>query len=493
MIPPSFRYLLTVATHRHPRYLLRLLNSFDEIYALLLLAVERHFLKTYGGSFTENFYGLKREQVLQIKGGDAPRTQAGAPDLLRDTTRLRNVDIWRNLFLLVGIPYIKRKLDESFEIHGSAQTAVIRVGPNYRRDELPANPSIRQRIFWHYKWFLRKVYPSLNAVHHLSLLAFSLAYLFDNSSYSSPLLWLIGIRIRRLSEADYRASAITDQAPTALSKPDASVAQKSKSWWATLTSRAVPSAALSRLLSGLQIILPTSIFALKFLEWWYASDFAHQLSKKAIEGIDLPPPVLSGNIQESQPRQNDSAEQAGINREKVNPEQSVYQPARTPNSVSLSNKPSVPRSGEGNLQTSVPHSSDASSKDLIHSNRGDHPTSISSQLPIYTVQAPNSLTSGLCPICRHPIQTPTSAQTGYLFCYTCIFKWVDGSHERQTAFMEGQILSSEWDEDDRDSQAKKTEIPTESLIGKWEDGKGRCAVTGRRVLGGTAGLRRIMV
>lgn len=29
--------------------------------------------------------------------------------------------------------------------------------------------------------------------------------------------------------------------------------------------------------------------------------------------------------------------------------------------------------------------------------------------------------------------------------------------------------------------------------GKWESGKGRCAVTGRRVLGGTEGLRRVMV
>lgn len=28
---------------------------------------------------------------------------------------------------------------------------------------------------------------------------------------------------------------------------------------------------------------------------------------------------------------------------------------------------------------------------------------------------------------------------------------------------------------------------------RWESGKGRCAVTGRRVLGGTEGLRRVMV
>lgn len=30
-------------------------------------------------------------------------------------------------------------------------------------------------------------------------------------------------------------------------------------------------------------------------------------------------------------------------------------------------------------------------------------------------------------------------------------------------------------------------------VGKWEHGQGRCACTGRRVLGGTEGLRRVMV
>ncbi len=31
-----------------------------------------------------------------------------------------------------------------------------------------------------------------------------------------------------------------------------------------------------------------------------------------------------------------------------------------------------------------------------------------------------------------------------------------------------------------------------SREGRWESGVGRCAVTGRRVLGGTDGLRRVM-
>ena len=67
LLPPSLRYALAVAAHRYPRYFLRALNSFDELYALLMLLVERYFLRTFGGSFTENFYGLKRERVLKIR------------------------------------------------------------------------------------------------------------------------------------------------------------------------------------------------------------------------------------------------------------------------------------------------------------------------------------------------------------------------------------------------------------------------------------------
>ena len=64
-----------------------------------------------------------------------------------------------------------------------------------------------------------------------------------------------------------------------------------------------------------------------------------------------------------------------------------------------------------------------------------------------------------------------------------------------------------WDDDGDDAEsevlrdggdAKRGEGEREkggggaSRIGKWEDGRGRCAVTGRRVLGGTDGLRRVM-
>ena len=392
LIPPSLRYLLAVATHRNPRYLLRILNSFDELYAILMLLVEQHFLKTHGGGFTENFYGLKREKAIQA---EIPRAQIGAPAIVRETLSLKETDIWKNLAVMVGLPYLKRKLDESYDIN--APRALL--GASYTR--LPPNPTLKQRFLHYYRWFLSNVYPSINAAYYFSLIAFNLAYLFDNSKYHSPFLWFIGTRMRRLGQADYQAiAALNDPPNLPAGKPGN-------------TSIFHPRAIYPTLLTSLKFVLPTSIFALKFLEWWHASDFARQLSRKATEGLELPPPVISG--------------------------------------LSMVTRNVTVGSEKAKVAEDVPE---------------NPPIASASLLPIFIVHQPTN--SELCPICEEEVQTATACQTGFVFCYTCIHKWVNGDHEKQEAFMVGKE-------------------------GKWESGRGRCAVTGRKVLGGTEGLRRIMV
>ena len=401
LIPPSLRYLLAVATHQNPRYLLRILNSFDELHAVFMLVVERHFLKTTGGGFTENFYGLKREKALRT---EVPRASLGAAGQVRETLKLSEHDIWKNLLIMVGIPYLKRKLDEAYDIN--APRALL--GSAYT--QMPPNPTLRQRLRHYYHWFLRNIYPGINATYYASMLAFNLAYLFDNSKYHSPFMWLIGTRVRRLGETDYRAIA-------------AAAAPKAAKAGAPPGPRSLfhPRTIGPRLLSSVSVLLPTSIFALKFLEWWYASDFARQLSKKATEGLELPPPIISGM-----------------------------------NSVALGRKQAPKPEQEKKVD-------EKKGEEGVPQNP---PVAATSLLPIYTVPLPES--SEFCPICEGEIVTATACQTGYVFCYTCIFKWVQGDHEKQNEFMRGRE-------------------------GKWESGVGRCAATGRRVLGGTEGLRRVMV
>lgn len=434
LLPPSLRYLLAVSTHRYPRYLLPVLNSFDEVYALVMLLVERHFLRTYGGSFTENFYGLKRARVLRVRGGEIPRAQLGASESVREAVKLGEGDIWRNLAVLVGLPWLKRKFDEGYDVH-AAHSNILGPGYNRDRDGLRAGAGIKERLMFYYKWFLRNVYPSVNAAYYFSLLVFNMAYLFDGSKYHSPFLWLIGTRIRRLGEADYKAIELATQ-------PKKVGPARPGEGGSIFTPRNIARNVKPRLLSSLRILLPTSIFALKFLEWWYASDFARQLSRKAAENIELPPPII-------------------------------------PN-LPASNSRALPKAESDEKQ----RPSSSASEKLKHA---DPPISSTSLLPIFTVPKPTD--SRLCPICVTPITTPTASPTGLVYCYKCIHQWVEGGHDRQIAFMEGAAgFKSEDGEED-----EGWGIEEGSREGRWESGKGRDAVTGRRMLGGTEALRRVVV
>lgn len=425
LIPPSLRYILAITTHRYPRYLLRILNNYDELYAFLSLIVEKYYLENFGGSFTENFYGLKRETIPRV--GEIPRTALAVPHELRDRLKLANnpKQVWKNLLILVGIPYIKRKLDESYDVH-IAPSASLSVGLGgvegrrfFDRDALPPDATVRQRIFAAYKWFLRRVYPSINAAYYFSILAFSLGYLFDGTKYSSPFLWMVGTRIRRMNGADYRAIEEAGKA---------SIAATSGRAGQGLAGLFHPRTLWPRILGSLRLLLPASIFGLKFLEWWYQSDFSRQLTRKAAEGLELPPPIVSGQGVVRKTRQDQqTAEKEGVKVQREPPVSSI------------------------------------------------------SYLPILTVPPPAS--SELCPICLHPIETAAACQTGFVFDFKCIFQWIEGTHERQEAWMKGE--QNDWeDADEKKGQSRE---------GQWENGAGRCAVTGRRVLGGTSGIRRIMV
>ncbi|KAL1861673.1 hypothetical protein VTK73DRAFT_6981 [Phialemonium thermophilum] len=418
LLPPTLRYLLTVATQRYPRYLLRTLNSFDELYALLALVVERHYLLTRGGSFTEHFYGLRRERCVgtssQGKGSDIPRATAAAPDAAREALRLRgSADLWRNLAVVVGVPYLKRKLDEAYEIEAPRRL----LGTAYNRPPERGAPIRRRAAYW-FRWFLSRCYPSVHAAYHFAVLAFHLAYLFDRSRYHHPLLWLIGTRIRRMNAADYRAVEMLSKGPGGDQRPGSAFS---------------PRNVASRVLGGLSVLLPASIFALKFLEWWYASDFAKQLSRRAAEGLELPPPVVAGLTEVEAAK----ARRLGEGRKL--------------------------EAGEEKKAEEKKHQGAESEADSAISKA---PVAVPSLLPIYTVPPPAG--PELCAICDGEIVTATACQTGFVYCYICIHKWVAGEHPKQKAFMRDKV-------------------------GKWESGIGRCAVTGRRVLGGTEGLRRIMV
>ncbi|KAM3727663.1 Peroxisome assembly protein [Dirofilaria immitis] len=97
---------LSISIHQAVRHIVKYLYEsnpsrygliwkwFDEVYAATDLVLENFYLKRYGGSLVENFYGVKR-----IINGTCESVSTGFPKL-------------RSLFMLVGWPYIAKKLEK---------------------------------------------------------------------------------------------------------------------------------------------------------------------------------------------------------------------------------------------------------------------------------------------------------------------------------------------------------------------------------------------
>lgn len=302
LISPSIRYILTFYAQRHPQYLLRFANRYDELYTLIMGVVEYHHLNSWNSSFTEKFYGIKRTRILNSLG---LKTRQAAPQMFESQRRLSKKQVFGSLFFLIGLPYIKEKLSYRYEVLNGrysfrdieADRAAVRTSGSWK--------AIAATEFDH---LLLKVYPTITGLESAVSLVFALLYLFSYTTASSPVDFLLNMKYSRLNQMDYtlhnRLKASNRTKEKSLFKsidPDESLPDRIVDFFmsgqALITTKDI-------ILSGLSYTLPTSMFLLKFLEWWYASDLARQVSKKArgdlIEG--LPPPLnkleVKANIDE---------------------------------------------------------------------------------------------------------------------------------------------------------------------------------------------------
>jgi len=151
-----------------------------------------------GGSFTENFYGLKRERVPATP--PLSRTTARVPGHVAQRTKLQTRDVYKSLFMLVGIPYLKGKLDDLYEIHSGG--AIRYFSNNPLPTEPPPNATSRQKVVFYMKRYFRIVYPYFNAGWYLAILGWHLRYLFGKTDYHNPIFTIFGLRMQRLGPHD---------------------------------------------------------------------------------------------------------------------------------------------------------------------------------------------------------------------------------------------------------------------------------------------------
>ncbi|KAF7201084.1 peroxisome assembly protein 12 [Nothobranchius furzeri] len=253
-VKPALRHAVRVLAESNPSHFGFLWRSFDELYLLLDLILQNHFLRHCSASFSENFYGLKR-----VSGQQAPPAHLG---LLRRSR-------WLSLLLLCLAPYLRAKLEVRLARQRDEEDFSIRLAQT-RKERL-----YRAAV---------AAYPYVSSAWQAWIFCQQLLFVFGVTRTHSPLMWFANVRLARLSAQDIRVmeQKMSSIGPTA----DKSLLQRA--WW--LVSQTAKGVAIS-----LSTSLSLGVFFLQFLDWWYSSE--NQICVKTLTTLPAPPPPL--HLQES--------------------------------------------------------------------------------------------------------------------------------------------------------------------------------------------------
>lgn len=425
LLSPSLRYILVHYAQRYPGYLLKVTNKFDELNLLLRTFIEWYFFKYWQGSFTENFYGLKRVSqtpLLNSKYNSGRLTQL-VPSMVEERRKLSSLQTLVSIFEVTGVSYVSEKLNYRYELlYSKYITNQLNEGSNAQEN----------RKIWLQKKFV-EIYPYLQSAWRSANLVTTLMYLSGNTKSPTLLTFLFKINFSRLNQYDYSKNepplpSGKDKRPNRVGPPT------TVEYLLRFVSKnfTKPSWKLVRFVLG--TFFPLAIFTLKFLEWWNNSDFAQKVAKSQGNALEdmIPPPTALQAFQQL----------------KAKPKK-IY------------------KSGSA------------------------------------------------CPLCKQEILNPAIIETGYVFCYTCIYNYLRDSHKiigsRRTKDESDEEVSDEEEEEKENDEEENDE--EENGEEKVKDEKkepqnvditkgGRCPVTGRKLLGckwnevtgefDVEGIRRLM-
>ncbi|XP_073351415.1 peroxisome assembly protein 12 [Pagrus major] len=248
-VRPALRHAVKVLAESNPSRFGFLWRSFEELYLLLDLLLQNHFLSHCSASFSENFYGLKRVT--------AGRRLPGLLGLHRKSH-------WRSLLLLCLVPYLRAKLEAKLVRQRDEEDFSIRLAQTRG-----------QRLYR----AAMAAYPYVSSAWQAWVFCQQLLFVFGVARTHNPLLWLARVRLARLNAQDIRHMELKSSRTG--NPAEGSLVQRA--WW--LMSQGARGVALS-----LSTSLSMGVFFLQFLEWWYSSD--NQSTVKTLTSLPAPPPPV---------------------------------------------------------------------------------------------------------------------------------------------------------------------------------------------------------
>lgn len=400
LLSPSLRYILVHYTQRYPNYLLKITNRFDELNLVFRSFIEWYFLKYWQGSFTENFYGLKRvrQTPLSDKKYNSSKLTQLVPSMVEARRSLSGLQTIISIFEITGVSYLSEKFNYWHEVWYSKYIT--------GQLDLPEYTDKKQYFQTLFKRKFVEIFPTVQSILRAGNLITTLLYLSGGSKSPTLLTALFKMNYSRLNQYDYQKNE-----PSSLKgdkeKPNRISPPTTIEYILRLITNNFtrPSWKAIRLVLG--TFFPVAIFTLKFLEWWNNSDFSLKIAKNegdVLQSLIPPPSTLNRN---------------------------------------------------SSLEKKL--------KKLYKS--GDK-----------------------CPLCKEEINNPAIIETGYVFCYKCIYNYLTESHKivgkrAKESAKHNTHSDSDSDSDSEDDEAEDhpENVPTQP---NYDVSKGgRCPITGKKLLG----------
>ncbi|XP_031502804.1 peroxisome biogenesis protein 12 isoform X2 [Nymphaea colorata] len=213
-LPSSLRaalaYSIGVLAQRQP-VLHKVLDYEDEFFALLMLVLDTHSLRTTDASFAESLYGLRRKAVkISTRGKDV--LPVGSRDGVKHAGLERHQKVLSLAFLVV-LPYVKSKLHLVYtrQRNASLQATLWGQGDvgaddvdhllqeqfHLETENVDSGHSDSVSGVTRLKKIVASLYPWLHAVNEGFSFAYQLLYLLDATGFYTPALHILGIHVCR--------------------------------------------------------------------------------------------------------------------------------------------------------------------------------------------------------------------------------------------------------------------------------------------------------
>ncbi|KAK9916810.1 hypothetical protein WJX75_007322 [Coccomyxa subellipsoidea] len=287
---PSLRaaviYTLSVFAQRRP-VLHRVLDWEDEFFALVTAFLDRQSLANSSATFADTLYGLRRAPY-------APNEPSRSL-----TPQQQNV----TLLFLVGVPYVKAKLEALYNRHRRPTEGLL--GLTVRRPVAPESTAAQQQSLLDRgsgsRWRQRiaqvravalaafmRLYPWLHMLQEGLSFSYQLAYLLQASPYFSPTLHILRQHVERASGQQL---VLADRAKRQQRRQEIVGVRSSGNFIVRLVQEGLLRTGYA-FSDHTRNALILAIFGFKLLEWWYTSAEDKLAAEKKLTPPPPPPPPM---------------------------------------------------------------------------------------------------------------------------------------------------------------------------------------------------------